>query len=239
MISSLLAMRCRRTTLGGSQALPSDNHSKPFLRQIRATSRRPGAPPGWATLEADLTFGLEDHPDSTAGSGMLPMLYTPTIYNMAVTKTLVDGGAGLNLLSMEAFSLLHMPLERLGLSKPFSGVGGGAAHSLGQIRLPVTYGTRDNYRAELVDFDIARIGLPYNAILGYPALAQFMAATHPAYNLMKMPGSRGILIIKGDTKEAVMALRLASKTAVAAQPPNSGAPMPGEAAPTKKKQLFT
>ena len=61
---------------------------------------------------------------------------------------------------MEAFSLLHVPLERLGLSKPFSGVGGGAARSLGQILLPVTFGTRDNYRTELVDFDIARIGLP-------------------------------------------------------------------------------
>ena len=72
---------------------------------------------------------------------MLTMLCTPTICNVAVTKTLIDGGAGLNLLSAEAFSLLHVPLERLGLSKPFMGVGGGAAHSLGQIRLPVTFGT--------------------------------------------------------------------------------------------------
>ena len=111
---------------------------------------------------------------------MLPMLCTPTICNVAVTKTLIDGGAGLNVLSVESFSLLHVPLERLSLSKPFSGVGGGTAHSLGQIRLPITFGMRDNYRTELVDFDIARIGLPYNAILGYPALAQFMAETHPA-----------------------------------------------------------
>ena len=50
---------------------------------------------------------------------MLPMLCTPTICNVAVTKTLIDGGAGLNLLSVEAFSLLHVPLERLSLSKPF------------------------------------------------------------------------------------------------------------------------
>ena len=101
-------------------------------------------------------------------------------------------------------------------------MGGGAAHSLRQIHLPVTFGTRDNYRTELVDFDIARIGLPYNAILGYPALAQFMAATHPAYNLMKMPGSKGVLTIKGDTKEAVTALRLAFKTAAAAPPAGAG-----------------
>ena len=146
---------------------------------------------------------------------MLPMLCTPTICNVAVTKTLIDGGAGLNLLSVEAFSLLHVPLERLSLSKPFSGVGVGTARSLGQIRLPVTFGTRDNYRTELVDFDIARIGLPYNAILGYPALAQFMAAIHPAYNLMKMPGSKGVLTVKGDAKEALAALRLILKTTTA------------------------
>ena len=111
--------------------------------------------------------------------------------------------------------------------------------TLGQIRLPVTFGTRDNYRTELVDFDIARIGLPYNAILGCPALAQFMAATHPAYNLMKMPGSKGVLTIKGDTKEAVTALGLAFKTAAAAQPTGAGTHEAKEAAPTKKKQLFT
>ena len=62
---------------------------------------------------------------------MLPMLCTPTICNVAVTKTLIDSGVGLNLLSVEAFSLLHMPLERLSLSKPFLGVGGGTARSLG------------------------------------------------------------------------------------------------------------
>ena len=99
---------------------------------------------------------------------------------MAVTRTLIDGGAGLNVLSVEAFSLLHVPLERLQPSRPFSGVGGCSTGSLGQIRLPMTFGTHDNFRTELVDFDNAPIGLPYNAILGYPALAQFMAATHPA-----------------------------------------------------------
>ena len=131
---------------------------------------------------------------------MLPMLCTPTICNVAVTKTLIDGGAGLNVLTVEAFSLLHVPLERLSLSKPFSGVGGGTAHPLGQIRLPVTFGMRDNYHTELVNFDIARIVLPYNAILRFPALAQFMAVTHPAYNLTKMLGSSGVLTVAGDTK---------------------------------------
>ena len=50
---------------------------------------------------------------------MLPMLCTPTICNVAITKTLIDGGAGLNVLSMETFSLLHVSLERLSLRKLF------------------------------------------------------------------------------------------------------------------------
>ena len=66
-----------------------------------------------------------------------------------------------------------------------------------------------------------------------------MAATHPAYNVMKMPGSKGVLTIKGDTKEAVIVLRLAFKTMAAAQPAGAGTHEAKEAAPTKKKQLFS
>ena len=62
---------------------------------------------------------------------MLRMLCTHTICSVAVTKTLIDGGAGLNVLSVEAFSLLHVPLERLHPSKPFSGVGSGSCNPLG------------------------------------------------------------------------------------------------------------
>ena len=137
------------------------------------------------------------------------MLYTPTIF---------DAGAGLNVLSVEAFNLLCIPLEWLQPSRPFSGIGGKSSSSLGQIRLPITFSTYDNFRTELVDFDIAHIGLWYNTILGYPALAQFMAATHPAYNLMKMSRSEGVLTIKGDSKEALMTLKLTLKTAATSQP---------------------
>ena len=52
------------------------------------------------------------------------------------------------------------------------------------------FGQRDNYHTELINFDIAHICLPYNAILGYPALAKFMAVTHHGYNVLKMSGKR-------------------------------------------------
>ena len=66
-----------------------------------------------------------------------------------------------------------------------------------------------------------------------------MAATHPAYNLMKMPGSKGVLIVVGDAKEALMMLKLVLKTAPTAQPADADTSKAKGAAPTKKKQLFT
>ena len=117
---------------------------------------------------------------STVGLGVLPMLCTPTICSVSVTKTLIDGGAGLNMLSVEAFGLLHVPLEWLRTSKPFSGVDGGSSSPLGQIRLPVTFGTRDNYRTELIDFDITRIGLPTTPFSNTPLwLGSWQRPIHP------------------------------------------------------------
>ena len=66
-------------------------------------------------------------------------------------------------------------------------------------------------------------------------MVKFMAATHPAYNLMKMSGSSGVLTVAGDTREALLALKLALKATVAAQPASADASKAKEAAPTKKK----
>ena len=103
----------------------------------------------------------------------------------------------------------------------------------------MTFGTHDNFCTELINFDIARISLLYNAILGYPALAQFMAVTHSAYNLMKIPRSNGVLTVSGDTRDALQALKLAFKMAAVAQPASADTLEPKGAAPAKKKQLFT
>ena len=45
-----------------------------------------------------------------------------------------------------------------------------------------------------------------------------MAATHPAYKLMKMPGNNGVLTVAGDTKDALQALKLAFRPAASALP---------------------
>ena len=65
------------------------------------------------------------------------------------------------------FDNLEVPYDQLQPTKPFSGVTDGSTTLIGQVRLPVTFGERKNYRAKLIDCDIARIDLPYNAIHGY------------------------------------------------------------------------
>jgi hypothetical protein len=44
--------------------------------------------------------------------------------------------------------------------------------------------------------------MAYNTFLGRPALSKFMAIPHYAYLVLKMPGPRGVISIKGDTKWA-------------------------------------
>ena len=131
-----------------------------------------------------------------------------------------------------------MPYDQLQPTKPFSGVTDGSTTPIGQAHLPVTFGKRDNYRTELIDIDVAHIRLPYNAILGYPYLAKFMAATHHGYNVLKMPGSRGIIMVACEEKDAVCSLERAYQAAAVEDPDNEGTVYPPKAVPKKKKQLL-
>jgi hypothetical protein len=88
-------------------------------------------------------------------------------------------------------------------TRPFFGVTESSTTPIGQVRLPVTFGTRDNYRTESLDFDVAYIVLPYNAILGYPALVRFMAATHHGFNVLKIPGANGMITVHCNEKDAL------------------------------------
>ena len=79
---------------------------------------------------------------------------------------LVDGGAGLNLISPEVIKRLQIPDGDLEETGTFQGVNPGRLQPTGKITLPVTFGSELNYRTEKIVFDVARIPLPYNGILG-------------------------------------------------------------------------
>jgi hypothetical protein len=142
---------------------------------------------------------------------MIPIVCKPTINNIAVNRTLIDGGAGLNIISVEVFKKMQVPYHRLMPTRPFFGVTKGSTMPIGQVRLPITFGTRDNYRMESLNFDVAYIALPYNAILGYPTLDKFMAAMHHGFNVLKIPSANGTITVCYNEKDALHAGELPSE----------------------------
>ena len=63
-----------------------------------------------------------------------------------------------------------------------------------------------SYQTEKIVFDVVDLPQPYNRILGRPALAKFMVASHYAYNTLKMSGPIGIISIMSDEKDALICM---------------------------------
>ena len=122
------------------------------------------------------------------------------------------------MISVETFKKLQVPYELLAPTRPFNGVTDGTIVPLGQVRLAVTVGNRHNYRTETLNFEVAHISLPYNAILGYPALAKLMAVTHHMYNMVKMPGRDGTITVQGEVEDAAHSVERAFKELAASYP---------------------
>ena len=62
------------------------------------------------------------------------------------------------------------------------------------------------------------MNLPFNAIIGRPALYSFMAIAHYGYLVLKMPSPAGVLTVRGDRTAAVAAVeRLHALAAEAAR----------------------
>ena len=93
-----------------------------------------------------ITFDAANHPDRVAGVGLLPLVVSPIIHNVVVSKMLIDGGAGLNLISAKLMEKLQISEEQLRPTGPFQGVNPGTTQPRGKIVLPVTFGSRENYR---------------------------------------------------------------------------------------------
>jgi hypothetical protein len=123
----------------------------------------------------------------------------------------------LNLINLAAFKKLQIPMVKLQSSRSFSGVGSVSVTSCGCISLLVTFGTAENFRMESVLFDVAEVGLPFNAILGKPALYQFMTVAHYGYLVLKMSSPNDVLKIQGDHDAGACALEKLQALAAPAQ----------------------
>jgi hypothetical protein len=66
---------------------------------------------------------------------------------------------------------------------------------LGQITLPMQFGTTDHFRTDYVNFVVADFEGTYHAILGHPVITKFMAVPHYRYLVLKMPTKKGVLAV--------------------------------------------
>nr|ABB47352.2 retrotransposon protein, putative, unclassified [Oryza sativa Japonica Group] len=210
------------TVDGGACAHASRWSLKAMKRELLAAAPTHKATRRARWSEVALTFDQTDHPPCVARGGQIAMMVSPTVCNVKLGRVLRDGGAALNILSPAAFDAIKAPGMVLRPSQPIIGVTPGHTWPLGHIDLPVTFGGPANFRTERVDFDVADLSLPYNAVLGRPTLVKFMVAVHYAYLQMKMPGPGGPITVHGDLKVALACMeQRADHLAAASKPAGS------------------
>jgi hypothetical protein len=159
-------------------------------------SVKPGTPkeaPHQRWRSTVISFGPSDYPENMAGARVLPLVTAPTIANIKLHHVLIDGGAGLNVISYVVFKQLQIPKSKLDPSRPFSRVGPHLVYPVGTISLPVMFGMEENFRTENIQFDVAEVNLPFNTIIGRPALYRFKAVGHYGYLVLKMPSPARVL----------------------------------------------
>jgi hypothetical protein len=164
----------------------------------------PATPEYLKWSEVPITFDHSDHPYFVPKPVRYPLIFSPIVKDVKLNRVLVDGGSSLNILFLKTFDQMGLSRSLLCSSRaPFHGiVPGAAATPVDQISLPVTFGTQENFGTETIQFDAVDCETVNNAFLGRPALSKFMVIPHYAYLVLKLPGLRGVISIKGDVKRA-------------------------------------
>jgi hypothetical protein len=59
--------------------------------------------------ESSITFDQRDHPTHVARQGRYPLVVNPIVCKKCLTKVLMDGGIGLNILYINTLNAMHIP----------------------------------------------------------------------------------------------------------------------------------
>jgi hypothetical protein len=137
---------------GGHVVNASARHRKQERREV--CSVKVTAPVYLDWSDKPITFDQGDHPDYVPSLGRYPLIVNPVIDNARQTKVLMDGGSSLNIIYAETLGLLGVDLSMIRAgAAPFHGiVPGKRVQPLGQLDLPVCFGTPSNFRKETLTF---------------------------------------------------------------------------------------
>jgi hypothetical protein len=207
------------SSFGGHGSQESKRQQKLNDRQILVATTSAPAPYWW--LEHPITFTRADQWLNFDHPGKYPLIVDPMIQESRVKKALVDGGSSINVTFPQILLGLGAILKELHeLDTPFFGiVPTEGEYPLGHIYMPVTFGTPENYRTEFLRFEVGSFDFRYNAIIGRPGLAKFMAIPHYSYMILKMPGPQGIITVRADFQGATECFRVTIQAALTTKPP--------------------
>jgi hypothetical protein len=179
---------------------PSNQEQKLITRQVNMAIQAPLPTPEYLDWSHQyIGFGREDHPYKVPRPGHSPLVVDARIDGYDCSKIFLDAGSSINLIYAKTLRAMNISLTNLTPSLiGFHCIVPGKAEILvGKIMLDVIFGTPDNFIREKLEFEVVDWPTQYHAILGRPAYSRFMAITHHTYLLMKLPGPKGVITIRG------------------------------------------
>jgi hypothetical protein len=123
--------------------------------------------------EFPITFPRKDHWVHIPDPETYPLVVNPIVDGAYLPKTLIDRGSSLNIIFTETLRKMDFDFNKMTASdEPFyEVVPGKVAYPIGCVCLPVTFGTKGNFRTEYLTFEVANFCSSYHTILGRPMLA--------------------------------------------------------------------
>ena len=140
----------------------SNNPRKRALRDLAEVCQVAAINP-WN--DTTITFNASDKPRIRA---LAALVLNPIVDGFWLTKVLMDGGSGLNLIYEDTLNKMEIDRSRIKQSNTtFQGIiRSREARCAGKIILDVVFGTLENYRSEEITFQLAPFNSGYHALLG-------------------------------------------------------------------------
>jgi hypothetical protein len=180
---------------GGQVANASARHRKQERQEVCSVKVAALVYLDWS--DKPITFDQGDRPDCVSSPGKYPLIVDPVIGNIRLTKVLMDGSSSLNIIYAETLGLLEIDLSMIRASAaPFHGIiPRKRVLPLGQLDLPVCFGTPSNFRKETLTFEVVGFRGTYHTVLGRPCYAKFMVVPNYTYLKLKMSGPNGVITV--------------------------------------------
>src|SRR4051812_27094358 len=178
-------------------------------RHMEVNAVMPAVPRFVPWSDQEITWSIKDHPKIMPNPGSYALVLDPTFagpsINVKFSKVLIDNGSNINIMYKDTLHKLGIAQNMLQSTRTtFHGIVSGlSCEPIGKVRVDVLFGTRENCRAENLEFEVVDLESCYHVLLGRPALAKFMGSCHITYLKMKLPGPQGVITVAGDYRKSM------------------------------------